>query len=233
MPSKMKKRTSVARTRSTPKKTSARVSGRGKTTMSRSKKAPAKRPAASKAKSKAKSTASRARSSARSALSRAKTKTGTAARRTSNKTTRAKTGKTSKARSTASRTRSGKSASRSSSRPKARSSGSKRTGSKKSAKSGRSGSSAVTTTDHNRIRKWVESRGGTPTTVAGTERGAETAGLLRIDFPGYSGKGSLEKVPWDDFFEKFEESNLAFLYDSDKGSKFNKFVQRGAGRGKR
>ena len=63
--------------------------------------------------------------------------------------------------------------------------------------------------------------------MAGTERGSETAGLLRIDFPGYAGEPSLAPLDWDDFFEKFEKAKLAFLYDTDKGSKFNKFVARG------
>jgi len=73
--------------------------------------------------------------------------------------------------------------------------------------------------------------------VSGTERDSQAAGLLRIDFPGYSGKGTLEQIEWDEFQEKFEEANLAFLYDSNPGSKFNKFVSRrpgqtGSSRGK-
>jgi len=83
------------------------------------------------------------------------------------------------------------------------------------------------TIDHDEIREWVESRGGKPSTVVGTERGSEAAGVLRIDFPGYSGEQSLSPIDWDEFFEKFEEKKLAFLYDSDKGSKFNKFIARG------
>ena len=54
--------------------------------------------------------------------------------------------------------------------------------------------------------------------------------MLRIDFPGYSGKDTLTPIDWDEFFEKFEEANLAFLYDDKKRSKFNKFVQRGSRR---
>ncbi len=42
------------------------------------------------------------------------------------------------------------------------------------------------TTDHGKIQKWVEDRGGYPATVKSTEHG-EDACLLRIDFPGYSG----------------------------------------------
>jgi hypothetical protein len=66
------------------------------------------------------------------------------------------------------------------------------------------------TTDHEEIRRWVEERGGWPACVKGTG-GWEDPGLLRIDFPGYSGEESLQKITWEEFFEKFEESGLAFL----------------------
>jgi hypothetical protein len=55
-------------------------------------------------------------------------------------------------------------------------------------------------------------------------------GILRIDFPGYSGAKSLEPISWDEFFERFEETNLAFLYQDKTGSgrpsRFNKLVGR-------
>ncbi len=88
---------------------------------------------------------------------------------------------------------------------------------------------AERTTDHNQIRQWVEERGGFPATVEATAQDDE-AGILRIDFPGYSGEQSLERIDWDEFFEKFEESDLAFLYqdktDDGQTSRFCKFVAR-------
>jgi hypothetical protein len=88
---------------------------------------------------------------------------------------------------------------------------------------------AKTTTDHRQIQKWVESRGGKPATVKRTARGDEP-GVLRIDFPGYSGEESLEEISWNDFFEKFDESKLAFLYQDETAggdeSRFCKFVAR-------
>jgi len=87
-----------------------------------------------------------------------------------------------------------------------------------------------TTTNHDEIRAWVEKRKGTPSTVKGTESSKENTGILRIDFPGYSGKDSLEPVSWEDFFKKFDESNLEFLYQEQtstgKESRFNKFVAK-------
>lgn len=91
---------------------------------------------------------------------------------------------------------------------------------------GRSSQSGVTTTDHDEIRRWVEERDGTPSSVRGTERKGAEAGMLRIDFPGYSGGDTLEEIGWEDFFEKFDESKLAFLYDPDSRSRFNKFIRR-------
>ena len=87
-----------------------------------------------------------------------------------------------------------------------------------------------TTTDHDEIRQWVESRGGTPATIAGTERRDEEAGLLRIDMPTGASNPPLEPISWDDFFEKFDQENLAFLYQDQKAdgepSFFCKFVDR-------
>ncbi|SRR5579884_1880515 len=85
-----------------------------------------------------------------------------------------------------------------------------------------------TTTDHRTIRKWVEERGGHPATVRGT--GDDEAGVLRIDFPGYSGKDRLEEISWDEWFEKFDEKQLAFLYQDKmrdgEESRFFKLVSR-------
>ncbi len=89
--------------------------------------------------------------------------------------------------------------------------------------------SAKATIDHEEIREWVESHGGHPAVVKGTRR-ASQPGILRIDFPGFSGQRSLSAISWDEFFEKFEDSNLAFLYQDRTGSgrpsRFNKLVGR-------
>jgi len=85
-----------------------------------------------------------------------------------------------------------------------------------------------TTTDHAAIRKWAEKRGGHPTTVTGTEHGKEAAGVLRFDFGVKDEK--LHPVDWNAFFDKFEESRLALLYQdktaNGKLSRFHKFIHR-------
>lgn len=87
-----------------------------------------------------------------------------------------------------------------------------------------------TTTDHDEIRRWAEARGGRPAAVQGTERGEEEAGILRIRFPGVGDDENLEDIDWDAFFEKFDESRLAFLYQDQtkegETSRFFKFVRR-------
>ena len=74
-----------------------------------------------------------------------------------------------------------------------------------------------TTTDHDEIRRWVEEHGGKPASVRGTESG-DGAGVLRIDFPGGAGTDELEHISWDEWFDKFDSENLAFLYQERKAS---------------
>lgn len=85
------------------------------------------------------------------------------------------------------------------------------------------------TTDHETIRKWAQERGGKPAAVKRTGGGGDV-GIIRIDFPGYSGKQSLEEITWDEFFEKFEEAGLAMVFqeetESGQKSNFNKLVKR-------
>ena len=90
------------------------------------------------------------------------------------------------------------------------------------------------TTDHDEIRRWAEQRGAKPTCVLGTGGGGDE-GVLRLDFPGYSGDDSLHEISWDEWFEKFDQANLALLYqDTTKGgqtSNFNKLVSRSQAKG--
>lgn len=90
----------------------------------------------------------------------------------------------------------------------------------------------TTTTDHETIRKWVEERGGWPASVKRTrgQRGKDDPGIIRIDFPGYSGEGSLDRIGWDEFLKKFDENKLAFVYQEatsgGEKSNFNKIVKQ-------
>jgi hypothetical protein len=83
-----------------------------------------------------------------------------------------------------------------------------------------------TLTNHDEIRAWAEGHGARPACVMGTG-GKDDVGMIRLDFEGYSGEGSLEEISWDDWFEKFDESRLALVVD-DRGTapNFNKLVRR-------
>jgi hypothetical protein len=55
--------------------------------------------------------------------------------------------------------------------------------------------------------------------------------MIRIDFPGFSGGDSLQKIGWDEWFKQFDENDLAFLYRDMRHSdgdldRFNKLVRR-------
>jgi len=82
-----------------------------------------------------------------------------------------------------------------------------------------------TTTDHDEIRRWVSDRGGFPARVKGTnEKGG--SGVLRIDYPGFSGEQRLEAITWTEFFKGFDKEELAFLYEDEPDSRFSKLVGR-------
>ena len=88
----------------------------------------------------------------------------------------------------------------------------------------------MTTTDHDEIRRWAEERGGKPAQVKRTAGEGDEVGIIRIDFPGYSGGDSLEEISWDEWFDKFDAQGLALIYqektESGEQNNFNKLVSR-------
>ena len=89
--------------------------------------------------------------------------------------------------------------------------------------------SSKTTTNHEEIRRWAEARGAHPACVRGTG-GKRDTGMIRLDFPGYSGSSRLEEISWDEWFKAFDENNLALVYQDETAegeqSNFNKLVGR-------
>jgi len=187
------------------------------------------------------------RSSAAKRGSRSRSRSASAATRGSSSRSRTR-GRTSRSSSSNSRTRSSTS---NSSQPKSSAgSRSSRTSSRSTRSSTRSrsqatrrrsassgGSSGRATTarpliDHEEIRRWAEERNAEPACVRRTG-GAGDIGILRLDFPGYSGGDSLEHIAWDDWFDKFDERNLALLVQErtarGQRSNFNKLISRESG----
>jgi len=86
-----------------------------------------------------------------------------------------------------------------------------------------------TTQDHDEIRKWAEERGAIPADVSRTA-GAQGTGIIRLMFPKapHAKDGALEEISWDEFFEKFDASDLALVYQNvtadGEQSNFNKLI---------
>lgn len=84
-------------------------------------------------------------------------------------------------------------------------------------------------TDHDQIRRWAEARNATPSAVEGTG-GGDDPGIIRLDFPGYTGEGTLHAITWEEWFQKFDENELALLVQEKTSggerSNFNKIVKR-------
>ena len=86
-----------------------------------------------------------------------------------------------------------------------------------------------TTQDHDEIRTWAEARGAKPAEVASTEKNGQT-GILRIEFPKATNHNdaNLKEISWDEFFEKFDASGLALVYQNvtkeGAESNFNKLI---------
>jgi len=89
--------------------------------------------------------------------------------------------------------------------------------------------SAQPVTDHRRIREWAEARKAKPACVRGTG-GKNDSGMIRLDFPGFTGSETLQSISWDEWFRAFEENNLALLIQEETAdgtqSNFNKLVSR-------
>jgi hypothetical protein len=93
--------------------------------------------------------------------------------------------------------------------------------------------SSQTTTNLEDIKKWAEERDGKPAVVKATENSKEGGGVLRINFPGYSGEDTLEEISWEEWYKIFQERNLAFLYQEETaGGKESRFFKLVANDGK-
>lgn len=67
------------------------------------------------------------------------------------------------------------------------------------------------TTDKNIIKKWAEARNGWPALIKQASD-MTVRNLLRIGFSNNGEEDLLEKISWEEFFDRFERERLAFLY---------------------
>jgi len=95
----------------------------------------------------------------------------------------------------------------------------------------RTSASSRVLTDHGEIRRWAEERGAKPARVRGTGDG-DDVGIIRLEFPDYTGEEKLEQISWDDCFRKFDESGLVLLVQdrttNGQRSNLNQLVSREA-----
>lgn len=86
------------------------------------------------------------------------------------------------------------------------------------------------TSNRDKIKSWVEKRGGKPAILCEEQPLTENHGVLRILFPGDDIKENVKVVTWDQFFERFDQSHLGFMYDEEQSenlhNSFFKFVSR-------
>src|SRR5215831_1143032 len=89
-----------------------------------------------------------------------------------------------------------------------------------------------TLTDHAEIRRWAAGRSARPSTVRRIHRD-DNSGMIRLDFPGYSGAETLEEISWEEWFEDFEDRNLALIVQDEvadgERSNFNRLIPRESG----
>lgn len=88
------------------------------------------------------------------------------------------------------------------------------------------GSSSETTQNHDKIRNWIEERGGRPPLSKHGKQGRRCWPAARkFD----ESEENLEDVEWDEFFDTFDDSHLTFLFQANfegNQSRFFKFIRQ-------
>lgn len=68
------------------------------------------------------------------------------------------------------------------------------------------------TIDNDEIRAWMEERNGRPVLLKGVdEDGEESPDMLHISFDPKD--TNMQEMEWEEFFERFDNENLALVYD--------------------
>ncbi len=87
---------------------------------------------------------------------------------------------------------------------------------------------AKTTTDHDQIRGWARERGAQP--VALLDDDGKDSGGIELAFADHQDDANLEPIDWDLWFERFDQRDLALVFQdhtaSGETSNFNKLISR-------
>lgn len=79
------------------------------------------------------------------------------------------------------------------------------------------------TTDHVEIRHWAQTHNAVPVEVLPDHVDSEPA-TLRLVLAAQGNRPGLTEISWDEFFVKFDELGLTFVYDND-ATGYNEILQ--------
>lgn len=71
------------------------------------------------------------------------------------------------------------------------------------------------TYDQETIRRWADDHGLIPATVDDLSNGPDPVGELTFAEPGGS-YGTVRSIDWSEFFDKFEDDDLALVFDDEE-----------------
>jgi hypothetical protein len=86
-------------------------------------------------------------------------------------------------------------------------------------------SDQIITADPERVRAWVEERGGTPMKKRGTGHSGMDPAILYVALPGTE-DASLEPFGWDEWLNELDEQRLAAVMGGEGADSTIKVVRR-------
>ena len=85
------------------------------------------------------------------------------------------------------------------------------------------------TTEHDEIRHWAQERNGRPVSVKHDPLDPNGS-TIQIDFLFDKYDDNIQEISWDEFFESFEQEELALVYQTEteggRLSRFGRIVRR-------
>jgi hypothetical protein len=87
-------------------------------------------------------------------------------------------------------------------------------------------SEQIITADPERVRAWIEERGGTPMKKRGTGYSGMDPAILDVAFPGDDEDPSLEPFGWDEWLNELDEQRLAAVMGANGETPTIKVVRR-------
>src|SRR5262245_27706738 len=89
-----------------------------------------------------------------------------------------------------------------------------------------------TLTDHESIKRWARAHGATPARVKGTRQGDEVDALrFEFEMEATNHDSRLERVDWEEWFQRFDRSGLALMVDeTEDAPNANRLVRRTSSR---